>query len=264
VSGLAVTPISGISLETLSGRHVRLLNTLAFPTGLAPILSGPNDGIRDTSKISLSILNSSGSAAANLYCTYLGGVKQLTTAEKVMLGVPLTSEDRRLVAKYHIGEQGFRPFALERSLQTAWYSRIVSQDAYAYVLNASPSLSTFENLSPGPDEIVVLTSLAIGNCPAGNLVNLVINRDSDLSYVSILGDTLSLDQPFSTWIPARSNLAFQLTASTSTTGVAIRFTALRIKLSLVLRVLFGELTPTDMSEIGDRELYDQVVAGTVV
>ncbi len=264
LGNVAITQETGVSLATESDGNTRLTAAAAYPPNLQSVLSQTNSGIRSSRALGIYLTNSTGVALPNVQVNYTVGVKNLTVADKVMRNLSMTSSEQALADKYQIGTQGFRPLALSRSLEQAWLSRVVSEDIYAYQQSSVTSTSTtLENIVPGHDEALVITSIAIGGVAVGNQVSLTIQRDSDVAYVSVLGDNLSLDYPMSVWIPALRQLSISLSAVTTTANVTVRLTVMRIALSTTLLAIFGKLNPIHLSA-ADLHLYEQILAGVVV
>lgn len=263
LSRIASSQATNVNLMAQAGADSQLIATNTFASNLVPIMTEENDGYRSAQTLSLNLINNSGTAVANFQMNYLGAVKTLTTADKVLRNLPLTPQDQALAHKYQIGKQGFRPLALSRMLEQVWYSRILTQEVRGYYQNVSSTATTLANVTPGADELLVLTEIAIGGVTLGNQVTLTVQRDDNVNYVSILGDNMSLSQPFPVWIPATRGMSFGLSSITANNNVAVRLTLAHLRLSTVLRVMTG-IMPMAELQGQDANLYEQILAGVVV
>ena len=261
-AGLATTQAALVSLVAESASNPEVTATAGYPPLLGQTDNGPDDGIRSTGALGLYVTNSSGAAVANFQTNYTVAVKQLTVADKILRGLSRSPREAELEHKFQIANQGLYPISISRMLENLWLSRITSKRPYAYQGPATVASTTLTNLVPLSGEILVVTSIAMGGVPVGNQVSLTIQRDTDLNYVSILGDNLSLDKPMSVWIPATKSLSFALSAVTTTAAVEVRFEVARIRTSFILEVMFGNVDHHTLSGV-DLNLYEQVMAGVI-
>lgn len=263
LGNLAMTQAAYVQLATESAGNTRLTAAAAYPPSLQPVMTAADDGIRSSRALGIYLTNSSGAVVNNAQINYTVAVKDLTIADKVLRNMPLSAAEQSIQQKYQIGQQGIRPLAISKSLQQNWLSRVLSEEIYGYQQAVTSSPTTLENLVPGHNELLVITSIAMGGVPVGNQVTLTIQRDSDVGYVSILGDNLSLQYPLSVWIPATRQFSIGISAITATAAATVRLTVKRLALSTVLQALFGKLNPAHLSR-EDLHLYEQVIAGVVV
>lgn len=263
LGNLAMTQAAYVQLATESAGNTRLTAAAAYPPSLRPVMTAADDGIRSSRALGIYLTNSSGAVVNNAQINYTVAVKELTIADKVLRNMPLSAAEQSIQQKYQIGQQGIRPLAISKSLQQNWLSRVLSEEIYGYQQAVTSSPTTLENLVPGHNELLVITSIAMGGVPVGNQVTLTIQRDSDVGYVSILGDNLSLEYPLSVWIPATRQFSIGISAVTATAAATVRLTVKRLALSTVLQALFGKLNPAHLSR-EDLHLYEQVIAGVVV
>ena len=265
VSDLAVTNTSaGLYLDLQQNSQNRQVNTLAFPASLAPIMTGREDGLRSTGKISTLLVNNSGAVIAGpLQFNYSAAVKQMSVAEKIMRGLPLSQQEQALQQKYQLGNRGLFPISIDTALDKAFLSRVVSSFEYADLVNFSTSLQSISNESPQNDhEMLVITSIAAEAAAQSN-ATITITRDSDENYVQILADNMSINRPFDCWIPAMHSINVQIQATGAVNNVPIRIQYKRIRLSTLILAMFG-LLHTNSASPKDQELYNQVRAGVVV
>lgn len=263
VSDLAATQEESVDILLYQESNSRQISSEAMPPSLAPIMNKSMDsGMRATKKIGVTVANNTGATPSNYQVNFMGSVKRLTVADKVLRGLPLSSYEQGLAKKFQIGNQGTQPPSLTRSMQRAFYGQILDEYAYGWRESANASVLPITNEVPDAGEILVITSLA-ASAPVGNQVTLTLERDNDNGYVSILADNMSLSQPFDVWIPVQRHYTLSLSSIVSTASVPIRMTVLRIKLSTILQAMFGLL---DVSELKGEELtlYEKIISGKVI
>lgn len=263
MSSLATTVSPGLDVLLYQQHNSRQLSTSSFPPSLGPILSDPNRGMRSTGRLGVSVANNSGAVYANYQANWVGSVKRMSTSEKLLFGVPLTATDQQLQAQYQLGQVGTFPMPVSRSLDIAFEGQILSDDPYGWTFDAPTSGAAITNEIPVANQILVITSIAAGGVPVGNQVTLNLSRDTNENYMQILADNMSLSQPFPCWIPVRHNFSLTASAMTATNNVSVRLGVLSIRLTPLIRAMFGELNAAELRG-SDKVLFDQVSAGVIV
>ena len=260
---IGVTQTSGIQLliQAMSNRRVEY--TTAYPSTLTPILTELSEGFRSTGNLSLEINNNSGAATtATFQLNYSVAIKSLTTAERILYGLPLSSTDQTYQHDFRFSNQGIRPWSLSRSLEYAFLGQILTQHVEAVNVNVSSAPLIVYNLQPnGPDRILLVRKIA-SQATTGNFVSIVLSRDTDVDYVSILADNMTIGNPFDVWIPVRSHLNVLMYSQTAETGVPFRIEVLELRKTTLIRALLGELDPTELNK-DDLHLYQQAMAGVI-
>ena len=261
VSDLAPDAVTNLNLNINTENNNRALVTSAFPGSLTPVLKRTGSGFRSTGSISLSPQNLTGAAIASYAVNYSAAVKRLTTADKILRGLALTPRDQILASRYQIGDTGFRPLDLEDVIDRAFMSQIIEEDVITVTTSATAQQQIpVTNLLTRQDEILVITSIGM-SAAAGNGVTLNIDRDSNLGYVSVLADNMSLTTLFDTWIPVKQQMNVYITATTTTSAI-VYMTVLRLRFSKVVQYLFGTITGALTPQ--DQQLIDEIEAGVLV
>lgn len=267
LSSLAATPQPGVSLQVQGPKTLRSEALAAFPPNLVPVMAGIEDGERSTGLLGLTLMNNSGAALTTpTQVNYCGALKQVTVADKIIRGIPLSSGDQALQKKYQMHGQGLRPNALRHMIDRAFMSQVIDEDVQTAVLNVGNTLIPIGPFQPNPNEILVLHSVAaaLPQGSVGNLVSLIVRRDNQLNHLTILLDNAAgLGQPFPFWLTATQTLGFAVTAATATDGVVIRLNWYRLRLSLVLRIMLGLISQDELPH-AEADLWNQVKAGVLI
>lgn len=265
VSGFAASPAANLLLQVTGPEKQTNEYTQAFPANLAPIAAGLEDGERSDSKLALTWINNSGAPITNAQANYYGAIKQLTTADRILRGLPLTTEDERLAKKFQLVGQGLHPLSLREMIQQGWLRSVVDEDYLTAVLDVGTTVTAIPPYTPPPGTVLVVHTIAAA-LPAGsvgNLVQLTIDRDNQDNHLTVLLDNApGLATPWRPWMTATESLRFSLQAQTATAGVLLRIHWYRVKITGVLSVLIGQSLPEELPPI-ERDLYDKIRAGVI-
>lgn len=266
LSDIAVTQVSGVNLQTQHGVSAVSNPTVGYPApNNGVVYGGQDEGVRSVGRLGLSLINSTGAAQSNVQCNYSVAVKNLSTADKILRGITLNSDDQKYAAKFNLQGEGKRPLPVSRIIDQYVMGQVLDEITYTQnISSVTSSLQVVENLFPNSGEMFILKDLA-AEATFGNLVYLSLSRDYQKNYCQVLADNenanvSNIDRPFKCWIPALNNLSISIQAITTTPNVPVRFTVLRVKLTPYLRVLFGLENPLSLKgELAT--FYEQVQAG---
>lgn len=263
VSDLAPNHLANFLVVINTMGTSRQMATDAFPGNLAPVLTRVGSGFRSTGFLSLGVQNNTGAAVNNYAINYACAVKTLTTADKILRGLPLTARDMFLQTKFQLSNNGLRPLDLDETLKRAFWSQVIDEQVFAYEVDATAGQQTpVDNQQPQSGEILIITSIGV-SATAGNGVTLNIDRDQEIGYVSVLADNMSIVNRSDAWIPLTERFRSYLTATTTTNNVEVMITALRVRRSMLIDIMFGMVNATTLTG-ANLEMFDQVEAGVLV
>lgn len=263
LSDLATDRVANFSLVVNLAGTSRIMATDAFPANLSPVLTRVGSGFRSSGFMNMTVQNNTGAVVAGYQTNYACAVKQLTTAEKILHNLPLTSRDKLLSSKYDLGSRGLRPISLETSLERAFWSQVIDEQVYAFEQTAVAGLSTpVINEQTQHGEVLIITSIGL-SATAGNGVNLNIDRDQNYGHVSILADNMSINDRFDVWIPVNERFSATLSATTTTPNVQVLLTVLRVRRTLLVDILFGQVNPAMLTG-RDAQMYEEIEAGVLL
>ncbi|GAI63006.1 unnamed protein product, partial [marine sediment metagenome] len=187
-------------------------------------------------------------------------VQNLTVADKLKLGIPLTSEERAIDKEFGISntvEKGLLPLPLEQQIEREYRSQLISEETHGRTMNVTTTSQLVETIYPRAGQFLVLTKLAATAGIAANNIRISISRDTDADYITDLKPyAIDLERELSCFIPALSELSLNIIAAGAVT-VYIRYTILKVKLSNLLRCRFGVMSRDEAP--GD--VYDKVLGG---
>lgn len=239
--------------------------TKAFPSGLMPIMNGANDGLRSNTHLALKWNNNTGATVKPAQVNYAGALKRITTADKVLRGLPLDSTDKTLQKKYQIHNQGLRPITINEMLDRVWRRSIITEHVWSWTGTVGTSPTDVPVFTVPSGRVFVLHSLA-GSMPSGSVGNMVmvsLDRDTQKNHVEVFVDNApGLHQPFPMWVTARDSFQIAYQAQTSTDNVALRLAWYEVDITGLLSVVLGQTNPADLKG-EERELYDRLRAGVV-
>lgn len=211
--------------------------------------------------IEASFLNTSGSTISDYRVFFSLLVKRPTVADKIIQGIELTEEDRRIAERLNIVEEVERgllplPFSVQRERQ---YHLFQERKTFTFDGSVDSTESAIESIRAFEDEFIVLEALN-ATTPAASSVNvrLKVDRDDDddLVDVPIFAYNFADDLNAPAFIPAKNELRFKVVANSSTTA-RIRFTVGRYKLNNILRARFGLVSEDEV----EKGLIDKIKAG---
>lgn len=242
--------------------RTRQMSADAFPGTLTPINTYAGNGFRSTGILSLYALNNGTASITGYGLNYTGTVKPLTTADKLLRGLALTPEDHRLAVKYGLSNNGKYPLSMENSLRDTFYNQVIQEDVFAFTQDTSAGSPTpVETEFVNEQEVLIITKLSASGT-TGQGLTLTINRDTNLTYVSLAVDNMTSQTFEDVWIPATSQLVFQLTSTTALTSVNVLMTVLRVHRSPIVKAKMNLLNPHGLTGV-EAELYDQARAGVI-
>lgn len=267
VSDWASTPVASVRLAIQNPRRTTTWHTVAFPAALQPIQTGTEQGTRSTGLLRVTVENNTGSALGSAFqVNYAGALVQLSVADKVLRGIPLTEAEKALAQKYGLGKSGSRPLTFAEMRQHVFEraildERIVTQDLTITAGSPGPTLGPFT--PDTPNELLVLheiaTSLPSGS--VGNEVVLSLDRDNQKGRAAwLLDNSPGLAVPWDCWIAAQSHIDLTTSTATTTDSVIVRLAFYRIRKTTLVQAFTGTLMPTTA---GERSLLEQVQAGVL-
>lgn len=265
MGNVAASPTANLVVRVEGPVTVQNQSTLSFPSGLVPVMDGPDDGERSTSKIALKWLNNTGAVIDNTQVNYTGALKQLTTADKVMRGLPMDATDLRLQKKYQIYNQGLRPITIDEMKDRIWRRAILDEDFFTAAVNVGTTITYVPQFVVPSGTAFVLHRLAavIPSASIGNMVSLSITRDTQQNHVEVLLDNApGLNVPWPLWVTAKDSFQISYVAQAATNNVALRLSWYRVKITGLLSVVLGQTDPTELKG-EEKELYDRVRAGVI-
>lgn len=187
-------------------------------------------------------------------------VQNLTIADKLKLGIPLTSEERAIDKEFGISstvEKGLLPLPLEQQIEREYRSQLISEETHGRTMNVTTTSQLVETIYPRAGQFLVLTKLAATAGSAANNIRISISRDTDADYITDLKSyAVDLERELSCFIPALSELSLNIIAAGAVT-VYIRYTILKVKLSNLLKCRFGLMS----KEEAPGDVYDKVLGG---
>jgi len=187
-------------------------------------------------------------------------VQNLTIADKLKLGIPLSSEEKAIDKEFDVSstvEKGLLPLPLEQQVEREYRSQLISEETHGRTINVTATSQAVETIYPKADQFLVLTKLAATPGGAADNIRISISRDTDADYIPDLKPfAVGLERELSCFIPALSSLSLNIIAAGAVT-VYIRYTILKIKLSNILRCRFGLLS----KEEAPGDVWGKVKAG---
>ena len=265
MSHLATVPTTGVTLRVDGPANARSEVTTAFPPNLVPVMAGREEGERSTSKLALKWLNNTGAAVTNAQVNYAAALKQLTTADKVMRGLPLDATDQALQKKFQIYNQGLRPLSLEEMQDRIWRRTILDEDFLTATVTAGPTPVYIPQYTVPKGTVVVLHSLAasIPSGSVGNTITLTIARDTQQHVVEVLLDNAAgLQTIWPLWIAATQSFQVVYQAQTTTDNVSFRLGWYRVKITGLLSVVLGQSDPRELTGV-EKDLWEKLRAGVI-
>lgn len=265
VNNLASTQTADLFLRFAGPGVTRTESTLCFPNGLLPVMPTRDNGERSTSKMALKWYNNTGGTVTNAQVNYVGALKELTTADKVLRGLPLSPQDLAYQKKFQIYQQGLRPVTVEETLTRIWRRSIVDEDFFTGVVNVGTTPTAIPRFTVPAGTVFVVHSLA-ASLPSGSVGNQVIfnlDRDNQNNHLQVFLDNApGLGVPWPLWITAKNSIRITLQAQTATNNVAIRLGWYRVKITGLLSIVLGETAPDQLTG-EERHLYELYRAGVV-
>lgn len=267
VNHYAVAPSNAsltLEVEGAGSSNIENQTSQAFPAGLVPILTSAGDGRRATSKLALKWVNASGAVIPTVQTNYAGALKDLTTADKVLRGLPLNAQDQKYQKKFQIYQQGLRPITIEEMKDRIWRRSIVDEFVTTGSVSATSTATAIPQFTVPAGTVAVLHSLAasIPSADVGNQVTLAIDRDAQENHVEILADNApGLANPFPLWVTATNSFTLRYSAQTTTT-VTYRLAWYQVKVTGLLSVILGQSNPTELTG-EELTLYEKIRAGVV-
>lgn len=266
---LGATRWSGVQVDLTSDTTRDRYDLGQWPADLEPV---PTDRVART-RLSATLVNTTGSAVTNLQCTYRVTVWAEPIAVKVLYGWPLTVQEQALARAIGLdtgtaSQRGTLPMDLDRIIEGTYRNRLIGTPlSFALAATASPTTGglSFHRVQVPPNTLMVVRSVAM----AGTLedgVQLHIDRDSDTDHVILDAATMNLDRPVRMFVPARQNLNFRLTATTAPPApTPVRIEVWPVSLSNILRIRLGELDQAGAEQLlgaaNGQKLYAAVKAG---
>ncbi|GAI63558.1 unnamed protein product [marine sediment metagenome] len=188
-------------------------------------------------------------------------VQNLTIADKLKLGIPLTSEERAIDKEFGISstvEKGLLPLPLEQQIEREYRSQLISEETHGRTMGVTATSQLVETIYPRAGQFLVLTKLAATEGTADNNIRISISRDTDANYISDLKPyAVGLERELSCFIPAMTELSLSIIAAGPVSPVYIRYTILKVKLSNLLRCRFGLMS----KEEAPGDVWAKVVGG---
>jgi hypothetical protein len=189
---------------------------------------------------------------------------QPTIAQKLLMGIKLSSDETALAQKLGIADsvqKGVLPLPISQQIEREY--TVIGEETHSRSVNiAAPNVVyTIENLYTKPGEIMALTRIAAAPGGAANVVRIVMDRDNDVGYVDLRTFPLSLipGGEVACFIPFLTEMKITCQAAVAPGAHLFRYTFQRIKLNTILRARLGLATRDELP--GD--VYDKVIAGVL-
>ena len=194
------------------------------------------------------------------YRIYLGiWVVKPSVAQRILWGLPLTTEERALDAKRAVGEtveKGLLPFPIPYQLEREFmgfkrtYAEIVANVTAG---QTTPVITT----PPLSNEVLVLESVTADNTglTLANNAQIHVTRDDDTNYLKLPCFAMDSAYDFPCFIPALRKLEIGYYADANLTNRYIRVIIGRYRSTNLLRARFG----LDTTE----EAKESILAGVV-
>ncbi len=183
------------------------------------------------------------------YKMYLGiWVVKPSVAEKLLWGLPLSSEDKALSLKRGISdsvEKGILPFPIPYQIEREFialgpFGKRTYAEIVANVVSGqtTPSIT----ISPMSDEVLVLESVTGDNAALtlANNAQIYVTRDDDRDYLKLPVFAMDQAYDFPCWIPALRKLEIGYYADANLANRYIRVVIGRYKLSELIKARFGQ------------------------
>jgi len=211
-------------------------------------------------------------AALTDFTTWYGvwGWKQ-TVADKLLLGLPLTPDERELDRRLGIGktvERGTLPPKLERTLLYEYYPIYEWTDTKRQTVPVT-GIELAAIRPSKTDRFVALTRVSADQPvdSAGN-TRITICRDNDGTqgspFLSLptyaIADGLSDEIPM--FVPALTDIRLRVETDVERASYTVRWTYVEYPLTTILRVRFGLVTRDELPD-EYKEVYDKVKGGIV-
>jgi hypothetical protein len=190
----------------------------------------------------------------NNYRMYLGiWVIKPSVAQRILWGLPLSSEDRALSTKRAVEasvEKGVLPFPIEYQIQRECmgfkrtYAEIV---ATVTAGQATPILSLAPPLG---DEFLVLESVTADNAglALANNAQVYVTRDDDRDYLKLPTFAMDSAYDFPCFVPALRKLEISYYADANLVNRYVRFVIGSYKLTELLKARFGQPSTSEAAE----------------
>ncbi len=179
---------------------------------------------------------------ANLRTSFGLWIENITIANKLKLGIPLTNDEKALDEKFGVTatvEKGLLPLPLGLQIDREYRSQLISEETHGRSMAVTAVTQTVEAMYPKTGEFLVLTKIAATPGAFGDVISITINRDNDTSHISnIRSFAVGLERDLDCFIPAMSELSLDIVA-TGAVAVVIRYTIWKVKLTNILRARFG-------------------------
>lgn len=198
-----------------------------------------------------------GLAAVANYATHFGvwakGGSPVTPTivDKLFYAIPLTNDEKAVCEELGIRntfEKGLLPLPISQQIEREY--RIVGEETHSksITISAANTVYTIDTIYPkNTDEFLVLTRLAAAPGTAAQNVRLIVDRDRDAGYADLKTFALSLvaGGEVPCFIPAMTELRLTTTATVAPGAHLFRYTVQRVKLSNILRLRFGIISPDE-------------------
>jgi len=185
-----------------------------------------------------------------------------TVAEKLLYGIPLSSEEREIAERYGISntvEKGLLPLPISSQIEREYH--IIGEETHSRNIDiAGPdTVYTLESIYPREGEFIVLTRLAAEPSGVANNVRLIVDRDDDAGYAGLKTYALSLDAggEVSCFIPAMREIRLTTIATAAPGPHLFRYTFQTVKMNNILRARFGLVSKDEIPG----ETYEKVKGG---
>ncbi|MBA7599334.1 hypothetical protein ES703_06366 [subsurface metagenome] len=187
-----------------------------------------------------------------------------TIAHKLLYGITLTAAEKELAEKlgiFNSVEKGILPLPISQQIEREYH--VMGEETHARSIDIAIADTTYtiESIYPRPGEIVVLTRVAANPGGAADIIQLMVSRDNDANYATFPTYPLSLvaGGEVQCFIPATKELRLTTTATVAPADHLFRYTYQRIKLTNILRVRFGLVSPDEVPA----DLWQKVQAGVL-
>lgn len=199
------------------------------------------------------------SSISNIKTSYGLWVYIPTIAEKMLYKWPVTQEEIDIANSLGLNLNIY-PFTKEYMIDREYH--IVNQ---AYIgktvtVPASPDYElVMQTYSPPDDEFMVLRGFTCSNTDVANNIELTIDRDYDVGYLTYRVPAIAGSGTVKCWIPAMTELRITASAAVSVSNVSFSFDVAWYRLTDVLKARWNLASREEVGE----DVWKRVRAGLV-
>ena len=196
--------------------------------------------------------NATGSALTSSQLRWGLWVSKPTAADKLALGLPLTSEEARIAQERGLAdtvEKGQLPYPLPYLMLREYYTLRQTPIAQRYTSISANTEVTLASMIPAAGECLVLAGIAATAAAARATVFVNIDRDDQDNYLSLDAYALVGTAYLPAFIPAVSRLRIRISSTVALTNYDASAIVKAVRLTNILKARWGiDSTPTEVRE----------------